>query len=34
MDPIPALGQQTDAILSELGFTLSAITSLRATGGI
>ncbi|MEM5346139.1 CaiB/BaiF CoA-transferase family protein [Paraburkholderia azotifigens] len=34
MDPIPAVGQHTDDILTELGFTPSDITSLRATGGI
>ncbi|MBN3754344.1 CoA transferase [Paraburkholderia sp. Tr-20389] len=34
MDPIPAVGQHTDDILTELGFTPSDIGSLRATGGI
>ena len=30
MDPIPALGQHTDAILSELGFDAAKIAALRA----
>jgi itaconate CoA-transferase len=30
MGPVPALGQQTDAILSELGYDREAIRSLRA----
>jgi itaconate CoA-transferase len=29
MDPIPALGEHTDAILAELGYDTSAIASLR-----
>lgn len=30
MDPVPALGQHTDAILTELGYDLAAIGELRA----
>ena len=29
MDPVPAIGEHTDAILSELGFTLEEITALH-----
>ncbi|WP_081716266.1 CaiB/BaiF CoA transferase family protein [Paraburkholderia mimosarum] len=32
MDPIPAVGQHTAGILSELGFTQSSIDELRDTG--
>jgi itaconate CoA-transferase len=32
MDPIPALGEHTDAILRELGYPPEAIADLRATG--
>jgi itaconate CoA-transferase len=32
MDPIPALGEHTDAILRELGYSPDAIGDLRATG--
>ena len=32
MDPVPALGQHTDAILSELGYDGAAIAALRARG--
>ena len=34
MDPIPAVGQHTDAILKELGMAESDITSMRASGAI
>jgi len=34
MDPIPALGQHTDAILAECGKTTTEIAALRATGAI
>ena len=34
MDPIPALGQHTDAILAELGLDAVTIQSLRAAGAI
>ena len=34
MDPIPAIGQHTDAILGELGYDQSAIAGLRASGVI
>jgi len=34
MDPVPALGQHTDAILGELGYAPGAIAQLRASGVI
>jgi itaconate CoA-transferase len=34
MGPIPALGEHTDAILAELGFTAENISSLRAAKAI
>jgi crotonobetainyl-CoA:carnitine CoA-transferase CaiB-like acyl-CoA transferase len=34
MDPIPALGEHTDAILADLGFAPRAIAALRAEGAI
>lgn len=34
MDPVPALGQHTDAILSELGYDPAAIAGLRAAKAI
>jgi crotonobetainyl-CoA:carnitine CoA-transferase CaiB-like acyl-CoA transferase len=34
LDPIPALGQDTDEILEELGFTAAQIAQLRADGVI
>jgi itaconate CoA-transferase len=34
MDPIPALGAHTDAILGELGYDAAAIARLRATGAV
>jgi itaconate CoA-transferase len=34
MDPIPALGEHTDAILAELGLAPSDIDTLRASGAI
>jgi itaconate CoA-transferase len=34
MDPIPAVGQHTDAILAELGYDAEAITRLRAEKAI
>ena len=34
MDPIPAVGQHTEAILGELGYDRAAITKLRASGVI
>jgi crotonobetainyl-CoA:carnitine CoA-transferase CaiB-like acyl-CoA transferase len=30
MDPVPALGQHTDALLAELGYGAEAIAALRA----
>ena len=32
MDPIPALGEHTDALLAELGYAAAAITRLHADG--
>jgi crotonobetainyl-CoA:carnitine CoA-transferase CaiB-like acyl-CoA transferase len=34
MDPVPAVGQHTEAILRELGQDEADIASLRATGAI
>lgn len=34
MDPVPALGQHTDAILREAGYAAAAIAELRAVGAI
>jgi formyl-CoA transferase len=34
LDPIPALGQDTEAILKELGYTEPEIERLRADGAI
>lgn len=34
MDPVPALGQHTDAILAELGWPATEITRLREQGAI
>ncbi|MBL8482554.1 MAG: CoA transferase [Rhodocyclaceae bacterium] len=34
MDPVPALGQHTEAILSGLGYTAGDIAELRAAGAI
>ena len=34
MDPIPAVGEHTDAILGELGYDKAAIAGLRAGGVI
>jgi itaconate CoA-transferase len=34
MDPVPAVGQHTDAILSELGMTPTEIEVLRAEGAV
>ncbi len=33
-DPIPSLGQHTDAILAELGLDAAAIAALRAVEAI
>jgi itaconate CoA-transferase len=32
MDPVPAIGQHTDTVLSELGYDRAAIANLRASG--
>jgi itaconate CoA-transferase len=34
MDPIPAVGQHTDAILAEAGLSLAEVAALRASGAI
>lgn len=34
MDPVPALGQHTDAILSELGYSANQIERLRSEGAV
>jgi crotonobetainyl-CoA:carnitine CoA-transferase CaiB-like acyl-CoA transferase len=34
MDAVPALGEHTDAILSELGYSASTIASLRQEGAV
>ncbi len=34
MDPVPAVGQQTEAILGELGYGAALIASLRTAGAI
>jgi crotonobetainyl-CoA:carnitine CoA-transferase CaiB-like acyl-CoA transferase len=34
MDPVPSLGQHTDAILGELGLDAAAVASLRAQGAV
>ncbi len=34
MDPIPALGQHTDSILAELGYSTDDIAALRASGAV
>ena len=34
MDPVPAVGQHTDAILRELGRSESDIAALRAAGAV
>jgi crotonobetainyl-CoA:carnitine CoA-transferase CaiB-like acyl-CoA transferase len=34
MDPVPALGEHTDAILRDLGLTPDAIARLRAAKAI
>jgi len=34
MDPVPALGQHTDAILAELGWGSTAVAQLRANGAV
>jgi formyl-CoA transferase len=34
MDPVPAVGAQTDSILSELGYDAAKIAQLRNEGAI
>jgi itaconate CoA-transferase len=34
MDPVPALGEHTDALLSELGYDPETIAALRAAQAI
>ena len=33
MDPVPALGEHTDEVLGELGYSAESIAALRAAGG-
>jgi itaconate CoA-transferase len=34
MDPVPALGEHTDAILSELGYSTAEIAALRTSKAV
>jgi crotonobetainyl-CoA:carnitine CoA-transferase CaiB-like acyl-CoA transferase len=34
MDPVPALGEHTEAILAEMGFDATGIHALRTAGAI
>jgi crotonobetainyl-CoA:carnitine CoA-transferase CaiB-like acyl-CoA transferase len=34
MGGVPAVGQHTESVLSELGYDSAAIASMRATGGL
>jgi len=34
MDPIPSVGEHTEAILAELGYSEQAITELRQQGAV
>jgi len=34
MDPVPALGQHTDALLTEIGYDAAAVAQLRANGAV
>jgi crotonobetainyl-CoA:carnitine CoA-transferase CaiB-like acyl-CoA transferase len=34
MDPVPALGEHTDAVLAELGIDAAAVQALRAAEAI
>ena len=34
MDPIPALGQHTDALLAELGYDAATIAHLHAANAV
>jgi crotonobetainyl-CoA:carnitine CoA-transferase CaiB-like acyl-CoA transferase len=34
MDPVPALGEHTDALLAELGLDAAAIRALHAAGAV
>jgi crotonobetainyl-CoA:carnitine CoA-transferase CaiB-like acyl-CoA transferase len=34
LDPVPALGEHTDAVLTELGYTTDEIAGLRTAGAI
>ena len=34
MDPVPSIGQHTDAILAGLGYSAAAITALRGAGAV
>jgi crotonobetainyl-CoA:carnitine CoA-transferase CaiB-like acyl-CoA transferase len=34
MDPVPALGEHTDAVLDELGYDTHEVQALHAAGAI
>jgi formyl-CoA transferase len=34
MDPVPALGQHTDSVLTELGYSAEDIAWMRASGSV
>ena len=34
MDPVPALGEHTDAILSELGYTAAEVARMHDAGTV
>ncbi len=34
MDPVPALGEHTDALLAELGYSAEAVAALRAAQAV
>jgi crotonobetainyl-CoA:carnitine CoA-transferase CaiB-like acyl-CoA transferase len=34
MDPVPAVGQQTELILGELGYSVAQIAELKTAGAI
>ena len=34
MDPVPALGEHTDALLAELGYDAAAIAHLHAANAV
>jgi itaconate CoA-transferase len=34
MDPVPAVGEHTDAILAELGYTGTEVAQMREAGAV